>query len=218
MAIKIILADDHQVLRESLALTLEREEQITVMGQAENGRAVIRLCREVEPDLVLMDLQMPEISGVEACRQITREHPGIRVIMLSMYASKEHIYQSFQAGAKGYLLKDASIGEVVEAIHQVAAGRRFLSQAMTDNMIDEYLLKRGQGQETNPLDRLSGREYQILELVAEGRTNKQIASTLHLSPSTVSTYRSRMMKKLGIDDLAGLIRFAVENGLADNQG
>ena len=218
MPIKVILADDHQVLRESLAVTLERDDQIMVVGQAENGRTVIRLCNQLKPDIVIMDLQMPEISGVEAARQLSRESPQTRVIMLSMYASKEHVYQAFQAGAKGYLLKDASIGEVIEAIMEVAAGRRFLSQALTDSMIDDYLLKREEGKHTNPLKLLSERELQILELIVGGKTNKQISQTLHLSPSTVSTYRSRMMKKLGIHDLAGLIRFASDNGLVDTIG
>ena len=216
MTIHVILADDHQVLRESLAAVLERDQGIRVIGQAENGRQVVRLARQLNPDIVLLDIHMPELNGVEAARQITIDLPRIQIIMLSMYATKEHIFQAFQAGARGYLLKETSVTEVIDAIKEVAQGRRYISQALTDTVIDEYFLHRQSSAAIRPLDMLSDRERQILQLVAEGHSSKEIAAMLHLAISTVSTYRSRLMKKLGVEDLAELIRFALEHGVIDS--
>ncbi len=217
MSIKVILADDHQVLRESLAAVLEKDPGLTVIGQSRNGREVINLCKRIKPDVVVMDIHMPEVNGVEATRQILIDQPGIKVIILSMHASKEHIYQAFQAGARGYLLKETSVEELIDAIKAVSEGRRFLSQFLADTVIDEYFLKREGAPSFNPVDSLSSRERQILQLVAEGMSSKAIAGILHLSGSTVSTYRSRLMKKLGIKDLTGLIKFAVEKGIIDSK-
>lgn len=216
MSIKVILADDHQVLRESLAEVLENDPLISVVGQAENGRQAVQLSRKLKPAVVVMDISMPELNGVEATRQMLTEQPEIKVIILSMHATKEHIYQAFQAGAKGYLLKETSVMEVIDAIKTVDAGARFLSRSLADTVIDEYLIRRGSGSAPNPLDKLSSRERQILQLVAEGSSSKEIAGKLHLATSTVSTYRSRLMKKLGVDDLTELIRFAVEHGVIDS--
>ncbi len=215
MAIKVILADDHQVLRESLAAVLENGKGIQVIGQAENGRKVIQLARRLKPDIVVMDIHMPELNGVEAARQISTDLPQVQIIMLSMYVSKEHIYQAFQAGARGYLLKETSVSEVIDAIKQVAEGKRFISRALADTVIDEYFLHRQGPSAESPLERLSDRERQILQLVAEGKSSREIAEMLHLAISTVSTYRSRLMKKLGVGDLPELIRFAVKHGLID---
>ncbi|MDZ7843455.1 MAG: response regulator transcription factor [Anaerolineales bacterium] len=213
MTIEILLADDHQVLREGLKSILEKEPDLKIAGQAGNGRQAVQLCRNLDPDVVLMDINMPELNGVEATREIMRQQKEIQVIILSMYATKEHIYQAFQAGARGYLLKETSGLEVVDAIHEVARGNRFLSKALTEQMIDDYLLVRDPANSASPLDSLSERERQVLGLVAEGKTSKEIASSLHLSLSTVSTYRSRLMKKLGVEDLTELIKFAVEHRL-----
>jgi len=216
MAIKVILADDHQVLRESLAAVLEKDEGIQIIGQAENGWKVIQLARKLKPDIVVMDIHMPELNGVEAARQISTDLPHVQIIMLSMYVSKEHIYQAFQAGARGYLLKETSVSEVIDAIKQVAEGKRFISQALADTVIDEYFLHRQGPSTESPLEMLSVRERQILQLVAEGNSSKEIAEMLHLATSTVATYRSRLMKKLGIGDLSELIRFAVKHGVIDS--
>ena len=217
MAIKVILADDHQVLRESLAAVLEKDPGLTVIGQSKNGRDVIRLCKQAKPDVVVMDIHMPELNGVEATRQILIDQPEVKVIILSMSATKEHIYQAFQAGARGYLLKETSIMEVIEAIKTVREGERFISQSLSDTVIDEYFLKREGEPQVHPLESLSPRERQILQLVAEGNSSKVISSQLNLSTSTVSTYRSRLMKKLGVKDLTGLIKFAVEKGIIDSK-
>jgi DNA-binding NarL/FixJ family response regulator len=216
MEIKVILADDHQVLRESLTVILDQDPGIKVIGQAENGREVVRLCPQLKPDVVVMDINMPELNGVEATRQILIDQPGIQVIMLSMSASKEHIYQAFQAGVRGYLIKETSVMEVIDAIKTVAEGKRYISSHLTDTVIDEYFIKRKGAEQADSLDRLSSRERQILQLVSEGKSSKTIAALLNLSVSSVSTYRSRLMKKLGIKDLTGLIKYAVEHGIIDS--
>jgi len=215
MPIKVILADDHQVLRDSLADVLAKDPALVVLGQAGDGREALQLSRQLIPDVVVMDINMPQLNGIEATRQITLDMPNIQVIILSMYANKEHIYQAFQAGARGYLLKETSVQELVEAIKSVASGGRFLSQTLTETVIDEYFLKRGGESLLSPLDSLSSRERQIFQLVAEGKSSKEIASSLHLAESTVSTYRSRLMKKLEVEDLSGLIRFAIQHRIID---
>ena len=214
MSINVLLADDHTILRDGLAAILSQRENFTVVGQAGNGREAVRLCREKHPDIVVMDINMPELNGVEATRQIQLDWPEIQVIILSMYATKEHIYQAFQAGARGYLLKETSGLEVVDAILAVAEGRRYLSKTLTDQVIEDYVLQR-EASSTGPLDSLSDREKQVLQLVVEGHSNREIADLLHLAVSTVSTYRSRLMKKLGVDDLAGLVKFAIQHGIID---
>jgi DNA-binding NarL/FixJ family response regulator len=216
--IKVILADDHQVLRDGLAAVLEKHPAVDVVGQANNGREVIQQCLKLKPDVVLMDINMPELNGVEATRQIHIDQPQIRMIILSMYATKEHIFHAFQAGAQGYLLKETSALEVVDAILAVSNGQRYLSHALTEKVIDEYFLQRSGEIPSGPLEGLSPRERQILQLVAEGKSSKVIAGTLHLALSTVSTYRSRLMRKLGVKDLTGLIKFAIEQGVIDRAG
>ena len=210
--IKVLLADDHKVLRDSLASVLDKDPQLIVVGQAKDGIEAVRLCKQHKPDVVIMDIHMPKLNGVEAVRQIALDCPFTQSIMLSMYANKEHIYQAFRAGAKGYLLKETSVDELIDAIKSVSEGKRFLSQALADTVIDEYFLKREGAPPSNPVDNLSSRERQVLQLVAEGRSSKEISGLLNLSGSTISTYRSRLMKKLGVNDLTGLIKFAVENG------
>ena len=216
MEIKVILADDHQVLRESLTVILDQDPAIKVVGQAENGWEVVRLCPQLKPDVVVMDINMPELNGVEATRQILIDQPGVQVIMLSMSASKEHIYQAFQAGVRGYLIKETSVMEVIDAIKAVSGGKRYISSQLTNTVIDEYFIKRKGEEPTDPLDKLSSRERQILQLVSEGKSSKAIAALLNLSVSSVSTYRSRLMKKLGLKDLTELIKFAVEHGIIDS--
>jgi DNA-binding NarL/FixJ family response regulator len=216
MSIKIIIADDHRVLRDGLKAILEKAASIQVIGEAENGLQAVQMTRQLAPDVVLMDIHMPELDGVEAAREITSSRPDTKIIILSMYATKEHIYQAFQAGARGYLLKETSGLEVVEAIQTVADGQRFLSASLTDRIIDGYLAKRESSPPDSPLDSLSSRERQVLTLVVQGKTSQEIADRLHLAVSTVSTYRSRLMKKLDVDNLADLIKFAVDHHLVDS--
>ena len=209
MKIKVLLADDHAVLREGLAALLTEQPDIVVVGSATNGREALRAARELGPDLVVMDVAMPELNGIDAARELSQRDPPIPVVILSMHDDAEHVTQALQAGAAGYLLKQSAAREIIDAVRAVHAGRRYLSPPVAE-IVAEYV--RG-GARASPLDVLSARERQILQLVAEGRTSAQIAASLHLSPKTVETYRSRMMDKLGIPDITGLVKFAIRHGV-----
>ena len=210
MTIRVVLADDHSVVRDGLRYLLEAEGDIVVVGAAATGREVLRVARDVKPDVIVMDLAMPMLNGTEATLQIRNALPGTRVLILSMHSTTEHIYRAFQAGAQGYVLKESAGPEVVAAVRAVHAGRRYLSQKIAETVLDDYVRER---HSSGPLDSLSARERQILQLVAEGKTTAEAASVLFLSPKTVETYRSRVMHKLGVRDFAGLVRFAVQHGL-----
>ena len=204
---KILLADDHAVMREGLAALLAGAG-IDVIGAAENGREALRLARELTPDVVIMDVSMPDLNGIEAARQIHVRVPGVRIVMLSMHANLEHVHQALAAGADGYVLKESAATEVVAAVRAVAAGRRYLSPAIASAMADA-----GGAAARSPLESLSTRERQVLQLVVEGQSSAKIAGIVHLSPKTVETYRSRLMKKLGAADVTALVKFAVQHGL-----
>lgn len=210
--IQVMLVDDHAVVREGLAYILQAEGDITVTGSAANGRDGVRRAQELKPDVVLMDITMPDLNGIEATRSILESCAGTRVIILSMLGTSEHVYRSLQAGASGYLLKESAGHEVVEAVRAVVAGKRYLSAAITDVVVGDYL-QRPERAGPSPLQSLSAREREILQLVVEGKSSAQIAEVLFLSPKTVETYRSRAMQKLGVKDLAALIKFAIQHGL-----
>ena len=213
MTINVFLADDHAVVRDGLQTLLEIDERICVVGKASNGREALRQVTKLAPDVVIMDISMPELNGIDATRQIIEALPDTRVIMLSMHATKEHIQRALQAGAKGYLLKDSAGAEVVEAVRNVYGGSRYLSQPVSDILIDDYLNGNQADPSTDPLDQLSTREREILQLVVEGNSSAKIADTLCLSPKTVETYRSRIMAKISVKDMPGLVKFAIRNGL-----
>jgi len=207
MTIRIILADDHAVMREGLAALLA-SAGIDVIGAVSNGREAVRLARELAPEVVLMDISMPDLNGIEAAHQIRVRAPSVRIVMLSMHANREHVHQALAAGAEGYVLKEAAATEVVTAVRAVAAGRRYLSPA-----IESAMLEAGGAAARGPLASLSTRERQVLQLVVEGKSSAEIARIVHLSPKTVETYRSRLMKKLGVADVTALVKFAVQHGL-----
>lgn len=213
MSIKIVIADDHAVLREGLRLLLETQENISVVGEAVDGRQVVELVRQLNPDVVLMDISMPELNGIEATRQIKANHPAVKVVILSIHGTNEHIFRSFEAGANGYLLKESTSKEVVAAVCAAYAGHRYLSQQITESVVDDYLQQRQTNTFQSPLTLLSSREREVLQLVAEGKTSAEIAGILYISPKTVDTYRSRLMQKLDIKDIPNLVRFAIQNGL-----
>ncbi len=208
--IRVLLADDHAVLRDGLRVLLETQAGIQVVGVAATGREAVSEAKKLRPDVVVMDIAMPDLNGIEATLQMQDACPTARVLILSMHASSEHIFRALQAGARGYLLKDSAGAEVADAVRAVDAGRRYLSQKIAATVIDDYRAERRQ---TSRLDCLSRRERQILQLVAEGRTSAEVGATLFLSPKTVDTYRSRMMHKLGIGDLASLVKFAIQEGI-----
>jgi DNA-binding NarL/FixJ family response regulator len=211
MTIKVLLADDHSILREGVAALLQAHEGMAVVAHAQDGREAVRKATELEPDVAIMDIVMPELDGIEATRLIRRARAATQVVILSMYSTTEHIFRAFQAGAKGYLLKESAGAELVAAVKSVHAGRRYLSQKITETVVDDYIRER---HPIDPLGQLSDRERQILQLVAAGKSTADIARSLFLSPKTVDTYRSRLMHKLDIDNFAGLVRFAIACGLS----
>jgi DNA-binding NarL/FixJ family response regulator len=213
MSIAVFIADDHTVVRDGLRLLIETQSDMKVVSEASNGREAARQVLRTSPDVVIMDLAMPELNGVEATRQIRENCPETKVIVLSMHSSSEHIFQALKAGAHGYVLKESAGMEVINAIRMVHSGKRYLSEKIGDQMIDEYIHNREIVEIGSPLSKLSTREREILQLVVEGKSSADIGRTLFISPKTVETYRSRLMQKLGISDLAGLIKFAIQHGI-----
>ena len=206
--IKILIADDHGVVAEGLKHLIEAQADMRVVAIAADGREAVRVAHELRPDVVLMDLSMPELNGADATRAIREREPQCRVIVLSMYADREYVRRALRAGAAGYVVKRSAAKEVVEAIRAVHAGQRYLSPKVADVLIGDYAEERD-----DPLARLSAREREVLQLLAEGRTGAEIAQRLSLSQKTVETYRARLVEKLGIRDVAGLVRFAIQKGL-----
>ncbi|HPL64581.1 MAG: response regulator transcription factor [Syntrophales bacterium] len=211
MNITVLIADDHAIVRDGLRYLLEAQGRYKVVGEAANGREAVRKVKELKPDIVIMDIVMAELNGIEATEQIRKSHPSTRVIMLSMQSSTEPILRSLKAGASGYLLKECAGRELVNAIYAVHGGKRYLSNKVSDQMMGAFL-----NQEENlkdPLSILSQREREVLQLVVESKTSAEIADLLFLSIKTVKTYRSRLMTKLGIKDIPSLIKFAIQHGL-----
>ena len=197
-------------MRDGLRSILERESGIEVVATASNGRETVLEARRLNPDIVLMDIVMPELSGIEAAAQIRDHCESTRVIILSMHSTVEHIFRALQAGAMGYLLKGSAGSEVVEAVRAVRAGRRYLTRKVSDVVVDGYVREH---RASSPLESLSPREREVMLLVVEGRSSREIADALHLSPKTVETHRSRLMEKLGVENVIGLVKFAVQHGL-----
>ena len=210
MPITVLIADDHAVVRDGLQALLAKAGDVQVVGVAGNGREVIEQAQRVRPEVVVMDIGMPELDGVEATRRLREKCPETRVLILSMHLTSEHVVRALNAGAHGYVLKESAGEEVVEAIRAVAAGRRYLSHQISELMIDDFLRD---GVKVSPLDRLSLRESEVLKFVVEGHTNADIAERLALSIKTVETYRARIMRKLGVKDTVELVKFAMRHGI-----
>lgn len=211
MAIRVLIADDHPLIREGLVALLSRHADIEVVGAVADGREAVSRVAEHEPHVVVMDIEMPGLNGIEAAGRIAAERPATRVLMLSMFDTAEHVYRAMRAGASGYLLKESAGAEVVEAIRVLRSGGRYLSRRIGSLASVEERLAREEG--PGPVESLSRREREILQLVVEGRSSAEIARALHLSPKTVDTYRSRLMQKLGVPDITALVRFALRHGL-----
>lgn len=209
MTIRVLIADDHGVVAEGLKHLIEAQQDLQVIGIVADGREAVRIARESQPDVVVMDLSMPELNGADATRAILERDPKCRVIVLSMYAEREYVRRALRAGAVGYVVKRSAAKELVEAIRAVYAGQRYLSPRIADVVIDDYSAE----ERDDPLSRLSAREREVLQLLAEGKTGAEIAQRLALSPKTVETYRARLVEKLGIRDVAGLVRFAIQHGI-----
>jgi DNA-binding NarL/FixJ family response regulator len=213
MTIKLFIADDHAIVRDGLRALLEANPEIAVVGDAGDGQEAVRQVELLRPDVVIMDISMPGQNGIGATEKILADCPQTRVIILSMLGTPEHVFRALQAGAAGYLLKESAGREVMQAVLAVAAGQVYLSQAVTQTLISDYLQHRAPAEKSGPLDILSQRERQILELVIAGKTSAEIGTVLFLSPKTVESYRSRMMRKLGLPDLPALIKLAIQEGL-----
>lgn len=213
MTVRVLIADDHQIVSQGLAALIEKQPGFSVAGTAVDGREAVRLAQELEPDLVLMDVSMPRLSGIEATRQLSVEMPGVKVLCLSMHVERQFVSAMLAAGADGYVLKDAAEEELVEAIRQVAAGRSFLSPKIAATVVQDYALLVAGGDGGAPGPELSGREREVLQLIAEGRSTAQIAALLCLSPKTIGSHRGRIMAKLGIHTIAGLTKYAIRHGL-----
>jgi DNA-binding NarL/FixJ family response regulator len=213
MTITVFLADDHTIVRDGLRYLLDSQTDLRVIGDADNGREAARQVLELCPDVSVMDIAMPELSGIEATRRIKEVCASTQVLILSMHSTTEHIFQALQAGASGYLLKKSASSEVAAAVRAVHAGHRYLSQSISDKLVDDYVRQRQLAGSTSPLDCLSRREREVLRLVVEGNTSAEIGDLLSLSAKTIETYRSRMMRKLSIHDLPSLVKFAITYGL-----
>ena len=206
----MLIADDHGIVAEGVKHLVEAQADMEVIACVEDGREAVRLAREAAPDVVLMDLSMPELNGADATRAIVQHDPACRVIVLSMYAEREYVRRALNAGAVGYVVKRSAAKELVEAIRAASAGKRYLSPRVADAVLEG---EAGADAGRDLFETLSGREREVLQLIAEGRTGAEIATRLALSQKTVETYRARLIDKLGIRDVPGLVRFAIQRGL-----
>ena len=212
MSIKVIIADDHKIMRDGLKSMLEKQRDIEIIAEASDGRTTVELAIKLKPDVIIMDVAMPDMNGIEATRQIIEKSPKIKVIALSMHSDKQFILEMLNAGASGYLLKDCAFHELINAIHSVASNRSYLSPEIADVMIKEF--KHVISKESlSVFSLLTSRERQVLQLIAEGKTTKEIAYTLKVSTKTIETYRQQIMYKLDIHSIAGLTKYAVREGL-----
>ncbi len=213
MKIRVLLADDHALVRDGLRALLETQPDLMVVGDAATGREAVTAAAALRPDVVLLDIAMPDLNGIDAARRIREICPSARVVILSMHSTAEHVFQALQAGVHGYLLKQSAGAEVIDAIRAVQAGRRYLSEKISEAVIEDYIRYREVGDTKSPLAHLSSREREILQLIVEGKSRSEIAAALSLSVKTVDTYRSRLLDKLGITDIPSLVKLAMQHGL-----
>ncbi|MEN6534090.1 MAG: response regulator transcription factor [Bryobacteraceae bacterium] len=208
--IRVLLADDHAVVRQGFAHILSAEPDMEIVGEAANGHEAIALTEKLHPDVIVMDVAMPDLNGIEATRRLSASEPHARVLALSMHKDSVYVREILRAGARGYLLKDAIDRDFVEAVRAVARGDGYLSPAISDAVLTDY-----RKHVTDPLDLLTSREREVLQLIAEGKTNKEIATLLNLSVYTVDAHRGRIMEKLNLHATSELVRFAMRKGLVD---
>lgn len=213
MSISVLLADDHKITRQGLRSMIEKESDLEVVGEAEDGREAVELVKETSPDVVVMDISMPDLNGIEATRLILDEASNTHVLALSMHADRRFAAGIFSAGARGYLLKDCAFDEVVEAIRTVSRGKAYLSPDISEVMLDDYVDRLGEEEDASAFSVLTDRQREVLQLLAEGRTTRQIAQDLHVSVKTIESHRQNIMEKLDIHNVAELTKYAVREGL-----
>jgi DNA-binding NarL/FixJ family response regulator len=216
--ISVLLADDHTVVRQGLRTLLTTEPDIDVVAEAENGRQAVQLALQLKPDVIVMDIAMPQLNGLEAAKQITEENLPVKLLILSSYADSEYVHQLTAAGAAGYVIKQTAASDLINAVREVSKGNAFFSPPVLKQLLEYYreACKRG-GLQPQSGGQLTNREQEVLQLVAEGHVNKQIASTLFLSIKTVEKHRQQLMNKLGIHDIAGLTRYAIAHGVVESR-
>lgn len=213
-----LIAEDHDLLRQGLCSLVNTLPDFTVTGQCKDGKEAVRLALSLTPAVILMDLSMPGLNGIEATAQIKRRLPQIMVVALTSYKTDEYVREALRAGADGYILKDASYDELVMALRSVVGGRKFLSPDVSGHLVDNYLNGKRPENRSAPCDRLTARERSILKLIAEGRTNRATAEFLHVSPKTVEKHRANLMRKLGLRNVSELTLVALESGLIERPG
>lgn len=207
--IRVLLADDHGLLRKGVRSVLSQDSAIVIAGEANDGDEAVRLAEELSPDVIVMDVAMPGLNGLDAAASITRRDRRIGVILLTMYSDEEYLVRAVSSGVRGYLLKDSAEPDLVRAVKAVAAGNTFFSPAIADMLFDDYLIRLQRSEVQDSYDLLTERERQVLQLLAQGRTNKEVATSLDLGVSTVETHRMNLMKKLGLRNTAELVLYAV---------
>ena len=211
--IRILIADDHGIVRKGLRLQLEQNTDFEVVGEATEGREAVRMAEELVPDVVIMDIAMPNLNGIQATTQLVKKNPQIGVIILSMYSDETYLMRTLAAGAKGYLLKDSADVDLHRAVEVVAQGKPFFSPAIADTLLEDYMRQLHQRGLQDSYDLLTEREKEILQLLAEGKSNKDVAGILNLSPNTVETHRTRIMQKLDLHSTADIVLYAVRKGI-----
>jgi two-component system, NarL family, response regulator NreC len=212
VTIKVLLADDHKIVRDGLRTLLEKHADIAVLGEAEDGREALQLAGKLSPDVVVMDIAMPELNGIEATRQILSEHPGIKIVALSMHSDKRFVSEMLKAGASAYLLKDCAFEELIAAIRTIMKGKIYLSPGIAGVVLADYI-RSDRKSEPSVFSQLSDREREVLQLMTEGKTTKEVAAQLNVSIKTVETHRTNIMTKLDIHSIAELTKYAIREGL-----
>ena len=210
---RILLADDHKLMRSGLKALIEQQPGLTVVGEADDGRQAVTLAASLKPDLLVMDIGMPNLNGIEAAHQITQANPATAIVILSMHSDESYVLRALKAGAKGYLLKDSAESDLIRAVHAVAGGKSFFSPAVSKVHLDDYVRKLQRSGAEDAYDLLTPREREILQLIAEGKSNKDVANLLNLSVYTVETHRSNIMEKLNLRGIPELILYAVRKGI-----
>lgn len=213
--VRIVLIDDHQLFRDGLKSIFSAEEDIELVGEAADATAGLEIVRETLPDVLLLDISIPGVSGLEICRQITMSHPEIKIIILTMHRNDTYVTSAFSAGAMGYVLKHSAIDELTTAIRSVNSGKKYISSELTEGILDKYMTKIEEDKDAHLVSELSERENEIVRLIVQGWDTNKIANALHISPATVKTHRAQIMRKLGVHKNIELVKYAVKKGIIE---